>query len=362
MKWRLISLAVILVAAAGAAGLGAASSGIGVNAIARWVDSIRGLDGGPVGDDPTPVAFAIRPGESASAVADDLMRAGLIRSTSAFRIEVEMRDAAAHIAAGDYELRRTMSVREVLDTLLRGPTISKRLITIPEGWRAEEIAQYLQARGVVDAAQFLNAVAGHDEALGVALPAHATSFEGYLFPETYDFGPDPTVESVLETLYGQFQQRVTDSLVQGAAARGLTLHQMVTLASIIEREATEPSERKEIAAVFENRLAKGMPLQADPTVQYARFPFGSLSQTRLWAGDLGREDLQRDSPYNTYRVRGLPPGPIANPGLAAMRAVTAPSDDPWLYFVAKGDGTHLFSATLDDHNRNVARVSATASR
>jgi UPF0755 protein len=235
-------------------------------------------------------------------------------------------------------------------------------VTIPEGWRAEEIAKYLEARGVVDGSAFLDAVAGRDPAIDLPLPEGASSFEGYLFPDTYDFGREPTPRSVLKTFLQDFDRRVTDATFAKADARGLSEHELLTLASIVEREATEPEERAEIAAVFRNRMAQGMPLQADPTVQYARVPFGTLSADAFWPTDLTRDDLQIRSPYNTYQVKGLPPAPICNPGVAAIRAAAEPSDRPWLYFVAKGDGSHLFARTLDEHNQNVAQVRATPTR
>jgi len=342
------------------AAIGGASIGSSGNfrALARWVDSVRTMDDRPVSDDPSTVAFAIRPGSTAINIGQDLMRAGLIRSTAAFRLQVELRDVGTKLAVGEYELRRNMSVNEILDVFASGPNRRGTLVTIPEGWRAEEIAQYLDARGVVSAPAFMDAVAGRDPEVDLTLPPDAATFEGYLFPDTYDFGRDPTPRSVLNTFVRDFNKRVTDSHVAKAEAQGLSAHKMMTLASIVEREATEPEERAEIAAVFTNRLARGMPLQADPTVQYARVPFGMLQADVFWKAPLSNDDLQANSPYNTYKVNGLPPAPICNPGLASVEAAAAPANEPWLYFVAKGDGSHLFARTLDEHNQNVAKVRA----
>jgi len=309
--------------------------------------------------DTTPVSFAVRPGSSASDIADDLQRAGLIRSAAAFRVQAELRGLSSQLRVGEYELNRAMSLPEVMDTLAGGRTRRGGLVTIPEGWRAEEVAAYLQTAGVIDAAEFVELVAGREQIDGIRLPAGASSFEGYLFPETYEFGREPTAARVFQRLTAEFERRVDPSIQANAAERGLHLHELITLASIIEREAVDPDERADIAAVFHNRLARGMPLQADPTTQYALVPFGRMVDAgTYWKRVLTAADLQSSSPYNTYRVTGLPPGPICNPGLASIVAAANPSKRPWLYFVAKGDGTgtHYFAETLDEHLRNVARA------
>jgi UPF0755 protein len=316
-------------------------------------------DDRPPSDDPTAHVFLVRPGTSASEIGAELQRAGFIRSATAFRIQVELRGAAGRLAVGEYELRRNMTVGEIVATLALGQTRRTGLVTIPEGWRAEEIAQYLEASGVVSAQDFMAVVAGHGGPEAPELPPGASSFEGYLFPESYEFGRDVAAETVVERFLAEFERRVDQTIRAAAAARGLSLHGLITLASIVEREASQPDERAEIAAVFENRLDRGMLLQADPTTQYALVPFGTLSpDTSYWKRDLAFEDLQRDSPYNTYRSVGLPPGPIANPGLAAINAVAHAPGRPWLYFVARADGSHLFAESLDAHNQNVARVRA----
>ena len=310
-------------------------------------------------DDSTPYIFVVRPGASAGEIGEELQRAGLIRSATAFRIQVELREAAGSLAVGEYELRRNMSAGEIVDALATSRTRRTGLVTIPEGWRAEEIALFLEASGVVDAEDFMAVVAGRGGPDAPALPAGASSFEGYLFPESYEFGRDATAEAVVARFIAEFNRQVDSSIRAAAAARGYSLAGLITLASIVEREASEPAERGEIAAVFENRLERGMPLQADPTTQYALVPFGRLStETPYWKHDLSVEDLQRESPYNTYRRSGLPPGPIANPGLAAISAVANAPERPWLFFVARTDGSHLFAESLDAHNQNVARVRA----
>ena len=204
----------------------------------------------------------------------------------------------------------------------------------------------------------MEAVAGNDSD-GPALPPGASSFEGYLFPETYELGRDVSADVVLRRFLAEFDRRVDRDVQAAAHERGLSLHQLVTLASIVEKEASRPEEQGEIAAVFENRLDRAMFLQADPTVQYTLVPVGTISpSTTYWKHELTFDDLQRESPYNTYRRTGLPPGPISNPGRSAIEAVANAPDRPWLYFVARADGSHLFAETLEAHNRNVAQVRA----
>lgn len=330
-------------------------AGSGIGRLDQLTSSLRDLGDGPVSDDPTPVLFRVRPGSSATAIASELERAGLIRSAQAFRLQVEIRGVGRRLGVGEYQLRRNMTVREILDTLSGGQALGTGLVTIPEGWRAEEVALLLEARGVTSAAAFMEVVSGQRGA-GPQLPAAAPTLEGYLFPDSYDFGREPTPEGVVRTLLTQFERRVDAEVRASAAARGLSVHELIVLASIVEREAMESHERGDIAAVYHNRLARGMPLQADPTVQYALVPFGVLSAGLSYWPEVVPEDLAVDSPFNTYRVNGLVPGPICNPGMASIRAAAQPEDRPWLYFVARGDGSHLFAETLQEHLRNVALV------
>lgn len=323
--------------------------------IVAVVDAVRDAPQSPAGTDPTPVNFAIRPGSSARQVAEDLRRAGLIRSAAQFLAIAEGSHLDKDLQAGNYELRKTMTAREILGALASGGARKPDLVTIAEGWRAEEVALALEERGVVRAAAFMEAVAGHGG--GVALPADASSFEGYLFPETYEFRSNAAVDDVLRTFLQQFDRRVDVELRAQAGAEGLSTHQLVTLASIIEREAVEPEERARISAALHNRLELGMTLDADPTVQYALAPFGVLSpSTGFWKAPLTGADLEVASSHNTYANSGLPPSPICSPGLAALRAAANPEPGPWLYFVARGDGSHLFASTLDEHLANVSRV------
>jgi UPF0755 protein len=299
----------------------------------------------------------VRPGSTAAEIGEDLQRAGLIRNATTFRVLANVNKVGNQLQVGDYELRRNMNVSEVLDVLASGQTVRSALVTVPEGWRAEEIAQYLETKGVSSSSGFMEAIRNQALVSELTPAGNLTALEGYLFPDSYDFGRNPTAESVVRTMVGQFEQRVSPTIRAQARAHGLSLAQLVVLASIIEREAVAPEDRAQISAVFHNRLDQGMPLQADPTTQYALIPFGTLTPgLTYWKRDLTQADLRNDSPFNTYRTGGLPPAPICNPGLPSLEAAANPVDRPWLYFVARGDGTHLFARTLEEHNRNVAQV------
>jgi UPF0755 protein len=226
---------------------------------------------------------------------------------------------------GLYQIPASSSISEVWDVLRQGPTRAR--ITIPEGWTAKQIAQRLEAANVMPAAVFLEKV-------------EKESLEGYLFPDTYLFDQGSSVDVVVNTLRKRFEHMRPADFGTRAKALRLTERQLVILASIVEREARVRDEMPMIAGVYLNRLRKGMKLQADPTVQYA------LGQ---WTSRLLYKDLEVDSPYNTYRHKGLPPGPIGNPGVAALEAAVHPAQTDMLFFVAQGDGTHRFSKSYEDH-------------
>lgn len=309
----------------------------------------------PVARDATPILFRVPAGATAGVVGDELERAGLIRSALRFRQLALFSGLDGRLEAGSYELRRDMSVAEILETLASGKERRANLVTIPEGWRAEEVATYLQTKGLVDAEAFLGLVA-HGSA-DLSLPAGAESFEGYLFPDSYEFPPGASPTEVLRTFAENFDGRISDPMKKQAEAQGLSLTQAIILASIVEREAADPSERGRIAEVFHNRLRQGRALEADPTVQYSLVPLGStVIAGGFWKRYLDESDLRVESLYNTYQHPGLPPGPICSPGLASIQAVLAPEPGPWLYFVARGDGTHLFASTLDEHLNNLAQA------
>ena len=316
---------------------------------------LAALDG-PVAADATPIQFIVVPGASAGVVGNDLERNGLIRSALRFRQLALTAGVDGRLEAGRYELRRNMNVQQILESLVSGRDRRANLVTIPEGLRAEEVALILQAQGVVDARRFIDLVARG--APGLSVPSRAPSFEGYLFPDSYEFPPGASADAVLQAFWDNFQRRTRDVSARLAQGSGLTLSDTVVLASIVEREAVVPAEQGRIASVFRNRLRLGLQLEADPTVQYALLPFPSAQpSTGFWKRALDEADLSVVSPYNTYRNSGgLPPGPICSPGLGAIEAVVSPEPGPWLYFVARGNGTHLFATTLDEHIENLVAV------
>jgi len=300
------------------------------------------------------VAFQVRRGETANEIARRLGELRLIRSPLLFRLLVGYYGVETRLEAGEYELHAGMSPTEIISRLHRG-LVRTTLITAPEGWSIAEVARHFERQGAVREAEMLAAASRRSYGFAFLdeLP-EGLGLEGYLFPDSYRVQPGTTAEELVALMLRTFDQRVTAGMRQQAADQGLSLHGLVTLASIVEREAMVAEERPLIAGVFLNRLSRRMPLQADPTVQYAlaRDP-ASVRRWGIWKENLFREDLDLDTPYNTYRYTGLPPGPIANPGLASIIAVLNASQTDYLYFVAQGDGSHLFARTLEEHNRNV---------
>lgn len=320
--------------------------------------SVVGGWGEPASSTPRRETYTIQAGQSAAAIGEELQQRGLIRSSLAFRWEIDSRGLGSKLEAGDYELSPSLSNAEIVAVLARGPIIRGIGLTVPEGWRAEQVARRMEEVGLGKAEDVLRLVRTPREH-GLAPPdPTATTLEGYLFPETYEFDPKANPNQAVETLVNQFERRFGESFRRQAAGRGLSLHQAVTLASIIEREAQQAPERAVISSVYHNRLAAGMRLDADPTVQYAvaNLDLGKAGGYGFWKRDLTLEDLKVNSPYNTYQLTGLPPGPICSPGLASLQAAVAPADTGYLFFVARDDGSHAFATTLAEHNQNVQKV------
>ena len=285
----------------------------------------------------------IATGTALPQVAAQLEQAGVIGDARRFVQLARWREAAQKIRAGSYQFSKAATPVEVLDRLVAGDVIKIR-ITIPEGFTLREIAARVAAAGIGTATQFLHAAADPARLGKLGIPTR--SLEGYLFPETYTVTTTTTPEEVLRAMVAQFERQLSPKMVAAAKAQGLDRHAMVTLASIVQKEAGNEEEMPLIAGVFYNRLRKGMRLQADPTVIYGIPDFD---------GNLTRRHLETPTPYNTYTRAGLPPGPIASPGLAALRAVAQPAATQALYFVATGERRHVFNITLDAHNRAVQR-------
>ena len=303
------------------------------------------------------VVFTIPAGATTADIGRDLKELKLIQSEVLFEVLVARRDLDGQLRQGAFMLRPNMSLDEILDTF-RQAAVVEQTITFPEGWRLEEMASRIGGQTDIDQAEFLqiateesSSFAGDFSFIEMLPPGH--SLEGYLFPDTYQVDSGTTARDLVRRMLQRFEQVVDASLRSAAAEAGLDVHELITLASIIEREAMRDDERALISGVFHNRLAQGVLLQADPTVQYVLGQDGSGG--RWWKRDINRSDLQTPSKYNTYVTGGLPPGPIAAPGLKSITAAANPADTSYLFFVARGDGSHEFARTNEEHEVNMKR-------
>ena len=286
----------------------------------------------------------VPPGAAPNAIGRRLAAAGVIRDLATFRYVLARSGQARRLKAGEYRFDRPLRPREVIDMLARG-AVYLRPLTFREGLSIRQMSAIYEQAGFGSAADFTKAAA--NVSLINDLDPDARDLEGYLFPNTYTLPRRATAGHLIEQMVSAFRAALTEDVKARAAARGLSVRELVTLASIVEKETGKPDERPMVAAVYSNRLRIGMGLQCDPTVIYA------LERAGRYTGNLTREDLRFDSPYNTYRYAGLPPGPIASPGQASLQATAAPADVPFIYFVSRNDGSHAFASTLAEHNRNV---------
>ncbi len=277
-------------------------------------------------------------------VAALLERERLIPSRVGFLLLGRLTLADRRIIPGEYALHGGMAPREILAKLLAGQVVLHP-VTIPEGYTVAQIAAMLEEKGLTNAKEFLTRAQDREFILST-LDLDLPNLEGYLFPDTYHFSRHAKAKEMITTMIDRFWQTFTPDWRGRAQDIHMTVHQVVTLASIIEKETGADGERELIASVFHNRLQKRIPLQSDPTVIYGMTSFD---------GNLRRRDLEKTTPYNTYRMIGLPPGPIANPGTHAIRAALYPASTTYLYFVSKNNGTHQFSSTLTEHNLAVDR-------
>ena len=284
----------------------------------------------------------MRHGQRTSIILKHLQADGVIRDPYVPLIYMKLLRRNDSIKAGVYEFDRPLSAAQVLEKLFRGDVIL-RSVTVREGLDRFAVARlFVEERfGTV---QQWDKLTGDPELVHDIAP-DAKSLEGYLFPDTYKFNPGTPPQTIVKAMVENFRKHFTGEMA--FITTGLDVHKTVTLASIVETEARLPNERPLVASVYLNRLRRRMLLGADPTVIYA------IKLAGRWDGNIHKADLQIDSPYNTYRFQGLPPGPIANPGLASLRAAAAPASTNYLYFVAKHDGSHAFSSNITDHNRNV---------
>jgi UPF0755 protein len=309
----------------------------------------------PVSNDPSPVPFTVDMGETAFSISVKLLEQNLISDADLFRLFLRYNGLDAKLEAGDYTLRRNMNFREIAEALQEA-NFEEVIVAIPEGWRAEQIAEMLTAKGIMDGAVFLAAVrqgASVEHPLLDDRPAGA-SYEGYLFPDTYRIPANGTPEDLISRMLDNMASKIPPNALELAAAQGYSFYDILTIASIVEREAVVPEERPTIASVYLNRLAQGMYLQADPTVQYA---MGYQTDTgQWWKTPVTLDEYsQVNSPYNTYMNPGLPPGPIANPGASSIFATLQPEQTEFLFFMGcGGEGRHLFAVDYETHQKNVA--------
>lgn len=294
----------------------------------------------PASRDSSVKIINIQKGASFRVIASDLEAAGVVKDADSLILAARILGAYTRVKAGEYEFTTDMTAMEVLEYLLKGK-VKKHLVTIPEGYNIREIAAVLKDAGLVEEAVFVARAA--DAGLAASLGLEGRTLEGYLFPDTYEFTKGMSADDIIKRMSDKFKA-VYSEFENDVKKSGMSMKKAVTLASIIEKETGAEAERDLISSVFHNRLRKGIRLQSDPTVIYSISGFD---------GNITKRHLSAKTPYNTYVINGLPPGPIANPGRESLRAALNPARTDYLYFVSKNDGTHFFSRSLKEHNKAV---------
>jgi UPF0755 protein len=306
------------------------------------------LNGGSSGNQT--VVFTVSQNETVDEVAKNLEDQGLIQSATYFKLRIRLSNADANLKAGRFTLHQGMSVDQIIRALTTSENVEVVQVRFQEGWRTEQFADRLVQLGLIsNTDEFMNAIKnGQWNYKFLSSRPSGATLEGFLFPDTYEFRAGGSTEDIINTLLQTFDQKVPSNVRAKADALGYNFYQVMTIASIVEREAVVAEERPIIASVYYNRLKEGMPLQADPTVQYA------VGHPGDWWPDITQADIDKDNSYNTYLRPGLP-GPICNPSLASIEAALNPAQTDYLYFVAKGDGSgaHAFSKTYAEHQENI---------
>ncbi len=298
----------------------------------------------PAKSSPERVIFEVEKGQSAKDIAQNLKKKGIIKKTWPLLLGYRIFSSSQSLKAGEYSFQLPISPKDVLHLLTEGQVIL-HTITVPEGLIIEETAELMESQGFAEKDDFIDA--SSDTALISSWDKEATTLEGYLFPETYSFPKNTTAEDIVSAMISQFFLVFNEKWRLRADEMGMSVRDVVIIASLVEEETSLPEEKPLVSAVFHNRLKKGMKLDCDPTIIYV------LKRKGTFKGRLRTKDLRLDTPYNTYLYPGLPPGPIANPGRDSLKAALFPADEKYLYFVSKNDGTHHFSLTFREHQKAV---------
>ena len=306
----------------------------------------------PPSEDPTEVVFEVPPGKIFKVIAHELQEQGIVKNGTLFSLYARVLHEAGKMKVGEYSLRRNMTPNEVLAVITSGKSIARNF-TISEGLNIFEISENYEKAGFGKRADFL-ALCLDKTFIKQQLGEEHESLEGYLFPETYQLTKYTSTQELLQTMTRRFSA-VYAELSPQSEIKGLDRHQIMTLASIIEKETGAPEERPLISSIFHNRLKKGMLLQTDPTIIY-----GMAEQTQKTEIKISKEDILRPTRYNTYVIKGLPPGPIANPGREAILAAMKPANSEYLFFVSQNNGTHVFSKDYASHEKAVQKFQVDA--
>jgi UPF0755 protein len=293
-----------------------------------------------------PVRVEIPVGANASSIGDSLKKAGLIRSGLAFVTVARVLGESQDMKAGEYEISPNLGVIEIISKLVAGDAVAHSVV-IPEGLTLRQVASRLEARRIVNADRFIRAAEQQPKDLGLLIPVSRDSVHGYLMPDTYKFARRTSERDILKEMLTNWNRKVLRPNSALFRKSPYPMDKIIVMASLIEREAKVPEDRTKIASVIRNRLRRRMKLDIDATVIFA---LGYHKEKLTY------KDLRVDSPFNTYRNVGLPPGPICNPGLASIEAALQPAKTPYLYYVAQPDGSHLFAQTYEEHKANIARV------
>ncbi len=311
--------------------------------LAVFILNLRHYAGQPARFDSKNIVVNIPSGQTFRVTTDILFKAGIIKSPFKFNMVARLKGYDKRLKAGEYALSATMTPIQIMEKLVKGEVQLYKL-TVPEGLNIYQIADRVAEAGFAQNSSFIAAATDADRARKNGIPAE--TFEGYLYPETYYFPKSVSTKTIVSSMVKRFRMVFKPEWEERGKQLGFSIHQVVTLASIIEKETGAPFERSLISSVFHNRLKKKMRLESDPTVIYGLKNFD---------GNLNRKHLETLTPYNTYKIRALPPGPISNPGNESLEAALYPADTEYIYFVSKKNNTHQFSTNFNDHNQAVRK-------